>query len=161
MRFATSHHKESRGFHLTACLFVATLGLVYAQTDAWHVDDIYQLAVERLDPVVNPNQISGHIHRIVGGSNFKASYDGKEYEEASCSSVSIQADKSNCRYSHGMSLTPDWMPNMYWMRNGTYIPLKAGIRFYMVLGRNVSINAIPTHTRLPASQFSPFLGVCR
>lgn len=70
--------------------------LVAAQNDAWHVDNIWPLATERIDPVVSPNGVSSHMHRIVGGSQFGASYDGKEYEQASCSSASIQADKSNC-----------------------------------------------------------------
>jgi hypothetical protein len=98
MRFISTQHRSTLALQLFAGVLAASFGAVFAQTDAWHVDNIYELAVERLDPVVSPNQISGHIHRIVGGSGFKASYNGKEYEEASCSSASIQADKSNCRY---------------------------------------------------------------
>jgi len=34
--------------------------------DAWHLDNIYTLAMEQLDPVVSPNKQAGHMHRIIG-----------------------------------------------------------------------------------------------
>jgi hypothetical protein len=33
------------------------------------------LTATRLDPIVSPGAISGHVHAIVGGSNFGPTYD--------------------------------------------------------------------------------------
>ncbi|WWC98914.1 hypothetical protein V866_005808 [Kwoniella sp. B9012] len=92
---------------------------------AWHLDNLYPLATERLDPVVNPNGVASHLHRIVGGSAFGANYNYDEYNGASCSTAAVQADKSNY-----------WMPQLFWRENSTYVPLKAGTRFYYFLHRN-------------------------
>jgi hypothetical protein len=53
------------------------------------------LAVENLDPIVTPNAQASHMHRIVGGSAFGASYNFATYSSASCSQLPVQADKSN------------------------------------------------------------------
>ncbi|WWC68978.1 uncharacterized protein I206_102914 [Kwoniella pini CBS 10737] len=92
---------------------------------AWHLDNLYPLATERLDPVVAPNGVASHLHRIVGGSNFGANYNYDQYNSASCSSAAVQADKSNY-----------WMPQLFWKENSTFVPLKAGTRFYYFLHRN-------------------------
>lgn len=72
------------------------------------------LVREALDPVVNPNAQSMHMHRILvshalrlwqikpecralrqGGSNFAAAYNFDDLNASPCSSVELQADKSN------------------------------------------------------------------
>lgn len=68
---------------------------VIAQDDAWHLDDVYTLANEELDPVVSPNLQSSHMHKIIGGSRMAAYYNFDDYAAAKCSSLRIQADKSN------------------------------------------------------------------
>lgn len=35
---------------------------------AWHMDTMYTLTSEMLDPIVSPNALSGHMHRILGKS---------------------------------------------------------------------------------------------
>ena len=37
-----------------------------------HIDP---LVTTRLDPVMNPGEISSHVHAVVGGSNFGPTYD--------------------------------------------------------------------------------------
>lgn len=107
-------------------------------TDAWHMDllvfprhpilpwsdeilpfSIPTLVREALDPVVNPNAQSMHMHRIIvshallivsipakqtklercascqGGSNFAAAYNFDDLNASPCSTVELQADKSN------------------------------------------------------------------
>ncbi|KAK8850320.1 hypothetical protein IAR55_004237 [Kwoniella newhampshirensis] len=110
--------------------FLATLALsafVKAQDDAWHLDYIYVLTNEELDPIVSPNQQSSHMHKIIGGSRMAAYYNYNDYVGASCSSLRIQADKSNY-----------WMPNLYITNGdgGTFVPVPAHVRFYYFLGRN-------------------------
>lgn len=42
-----------------------------AGVDAWHMDYVYNLANEMLDPIVNPNGQSSHMHKIVGEELFE------------------------------------------------------------------------------------------
>ncbi|WWC65393.1 uncharacterized protein I303_108011 [Kwoniella dejecticola CBS 10117] len=115
----------SRFISLLALL--ATAVFVSAQDDAWHLDYIYVLANEELDPIVSPNQQSSHMHKIIGGSRMAAFYNSDYYTGASCSSLRQQADKSNY-----------WMPNLYVVDSsaGKYVPVPAHVRFYYFLARN-------------------------
>ncbi|KAK8861339.1 hypothetical protein IAR55_002158 [Kwoniella newhampshirensis] len=109
--------------------------------DAWHLDTMYTLITERLDPIINPNGVSSHAHRILGGSNFGANYNYNLYDSSSCSSAAVQADNSNY-----------WMPQLFWKEtNGTFTPLKAGTRFYYFLARNkpdIPVKAFPPGLRM-------------
>ncbi|KAK4686420.1 hypothetical protein P7C73_g3711, partial [Tremellales sp. Uapishka_1] len=111
--------------YLTLLTFLATL--VSAQDDAWHLDYVYTLVNEELDPVVSPNGQGSHMHKVIGGANFGASYNYDTYNAATCSSLRVQADKSNY-----------WMPNLYYHDSSTskYVPIPAVIRFYYFLGRS-------------------------
>lgn len=53
---------------LAALILISQTTLVQsdARTGGWHLDNIAPLVIERLDPVVSPNQVSGHVHRING-----------------------------------------------------------------------------------------------
>jgi hypothetical protein len=114
---------------------LASLGGASAQTAAWHMDILKLLTIERLDPVISPNQVAGHMHQIVGGSNFGAAYNYADQIKSSCTSASITVDKSNY-----------WMPKLYWMNDdSTFSPIPAAHRFYYFLGRNS-----------PAEPVSPF-----
>lgn len=100
-----------------------------AGVDAWHMDYSWTLVRESLDPIVSPNGVASHMHRVIGGSNFGAAYNHETYESSSCSSVAIQADKSAY-----------WMPQLYFIdRRQTqlqYIPVDTNIRFYYFLPRD-------------------------
>ncbi|OCF41274.1 hypothetical protein I317_04932 [Kwoniella heveanensis CBS 569] len=116
----------SRLFYLFALL--ATAVFVSAQgDDAWHLDYIYVIGNEELDPIVSPNQQASHMHKIIGGSRMAAFYNTDYYSAASCSSCRNQADKSNY-----------WMPNLYVIDHDTnkYVPVPAHVRFYYFLARN-------------------------
>ncbi|WRT70456.1 uncharacterized protein IL334_007454 [Kwoniella shivajii] len=107
--------------------FIASVVFVQAQDDAWHLDYIYVLANEEIDPIVSPNQQSSHMHKIIGGSRMAAFYNSDYYTSASCSSLRQQADKSNY-----------WMPNLYVVDSSTgkFVPVPAHVRFYYFLARN-------------------------
>ncbi|WVR04067.1 hypothetical protein IAU60_001066 [Kwoniella sp. DSM 27419] len=117
----------------TALLAIATLcNQVQATASdpggaSWHLDNLYHLATERLDPVVSPNAVASHLHRIVGSSNFGANYNYDQYSKSGCTTAAVQVDNSNY-----------WMPQLFWRENGTYTPLKAGHRFYYFLKRNAA-----------------------
>lgn len=76
-------------------LLLPHLSPTLAGDDGWHLDFVYQLVNEELDPVVSPNAEGSHMHKVIGGSQFGASYNYAEYSAANCSSLRIQADKSN------------------------------------------------------------------
>ncbi|KAK6906807.1 hypothetical protein I203_100794 [Kwoniella mangroviensis CBS 8507] len=107
--------------------FLASAVFVQAQDDAWHLDYIYVLANEEIDPIVSPNQQSSHMHKIIGGSRMSAFYNSDYYSAASCSSLRQQADKSNY-----------WMPNLYVIDTDTnkFVPVPILARFYYFLSRN-------------------------
>lgn len=82
--------------HLFYVVVVSVLSLVsQAQDDGWHLDYTYTLVNEELDPIISPNQQSSHMHKIIGGSRMAAYYNFDDYSAADCSSLRIQADKSN------------------------------------------------------------------
>ncbi|WVQ86150.1 hypothetical protein IAT38_008318 [Cryptococcus sp. DSM 104549] len=115
-----------------------------AAFDAWHLDDLYTLATERLDPVVSPNAVSSHVHRILGGSNFGANYNYDQALASKCTTASVQKDNSNY-----------WLPQLFWMENNTFIPLEAHTRFYYILIReddNTPIKPFPPGLRMLVGQ---------
>ncbi|KAJ7082838.1 hypothetical protein B0H15DRAFT_851668 [Mycena belliarum] len=68
------------------------------------------ITTERLDPIVNPGAVSGHVHSIVGGSNFRASTNTSFLRQSECTSSPIKEDKSNY-----------WSPTLYFQwKNGSF-----------------------------------------
>ena len=97
-------------FAMIYALLLLALAL-FVRADNWHLDNIALLTVESLDPIVSPNDQSTHIHRVIGGSGFGASYDYQSYASSKCSSLAPQADKSN-----------------YWMPSSSLHPAPKTIR---------------------------------
>jgi hypothetical protein len=91
-------------------LLLPHLSVTLAGDDGWHLDYTYTLVNEELDPVVSPNAEGSHMHKVIGGSRFGASYNYAEYSAANCSSLRVQADKSNY-----------WMPGGF--HNTSQLPL--------------------------------------
>ena len=69
------------------------------------------VAVERLDPLVEPGKIpSAHVHQIVGGNAFNATMEGDIGEQATCTTCAYSEDFSNY-----------WTAVMYFRHeNGSY-----------------------------------------
>jgi hypothetical protein len=103
---------------LLSTLLVTIRADVNYANDGWHMDHVFKLVDEQLDPIVSvqfslpshliegssplctdvqvsPNAQSSHMHRVVGGSNFRAGYSYAGAQSSKCSSVAIQGDKSN------------------------------------------------------------------
>jgi hypothetical protein len=72
-----------------------TTPAVAVLSGGWHFDHVYTLVAEQLDPIVNINVQGTHMHRVVGGSNFRAAYSFDGARSSSCSTVAVQGDKSN------------------------------------------------------------------
>ncbi|KAG7529582.1 hypothetical protein FFLO_05554 [Filobasidium floriforme] len=121
-----------------------------AQSDAWHFDIVKTLMVARMDPIVDPNRLSMHMHRIMGGSNFAAGYSYENNRASDCSTVYTPFDMSNY-----------WTAQMYWVSNDanevkddtTYTSVPGGHRFYYFLTRNapdVPVSPFPEGLRMLA-----------
>ena len=84
---------------------------------------------------------------VKGGSNFAAAYHYDDLVASPCTSVELQADKSNywmvcTATTHMTSLTTLDQPQLYWITkpgdpNTTFLSMNTNNRFYYFLGRNV------------------------
>lgn len=83
---------------MLANLLIATAALCSLLVEArtgMHLDDAYIIVNEELDPVVSPNVQASHMHKVIGGSRFGASYNYDDYSGAKCTSLAMQRDYSN------------------------------------------------------------------
>ncbi|KAH6373254.1 hypothetical protein HBI34_087410 [Parastagonospora nodorum] len=68
---------------------------------------------ERIDPIVNPGAIAGHVHTVSGGAGFSMDMTYADARAAKCSSCTIKEDMSNY-----------WTPQLYvHKKDGTYSPV--------------------------------------
>ncbi|KAJ9123118.1 hypothetical protein QFC22_001309 [Naganishia vaughanmartiniae] len=121
-------------FRFKAAAIIASLAafshIVQAGTSAWHIDYIKPLIVARLDPIVAPDQVSGHAHTIYGGSNFAGQYSYDHSVASNCSSIFAQYDKGNY-----------WAPNLYATEDDAnsptnkYTAVRSDQRYYLFLDR--------------------------
>ena len=71
-------------------LFVSTV-----QCNVWTVD-CGTLATQRLDPIVFPGKNpAGHVHSIVGGSQFNESVQYSNLQDSQCTTCNVPDDLSN------------------------------------------------------------------
>jgi hypothetical protein len=77
------------------------------------------LTMGRVDPIINPGKVSGHVHAIQGGNAFAMSMTDTTALASTCTSSRINNDKSNY-----------WTPSLYFQdpKNGS---LTAVPMFYM------------------------------
>lgn len=65
---------------------------------------------ERVDPIVDPGAVSGHVHTIAGGNGFGFEMDYEQARTSTCSSCPIKQDLSNY-----------WIPKLYYQyENGSF-----------------------------------------
>ncbi|KAG6915002.1 hypothetical protein DXG01_013955 [Tephrocybe rancida] len=53
------------------------------------------ITTERLDPIINPGKVSGHVHSVLGGSNFRMNTNTAALRQSECTSIPIPEDKSS------------------------------------------------------------------
>ncbi|KAJ5664877.1 uncharacterized protein N7477_007325 [Penicillium maclennaniae] len=128
-------------FRLTAFLG-ACLIVLPTFTDAfWRLPCRGRTGVARLDPIVEPGEISGHIHAVHGAGNFGMSSDMNTLLDSSCTSCAVEQDMSAY-----------WTPPLYFMHtNGSaeLVPQIGGMLvYYLLYGENVT--AFPSNFRLLA-----------
>lgn len=68
------------------------------------------LVVERIDPIVSPGFVGGHVHTVNGGSNFGVNSSSADLRASKCTSCSVRED-----------LSVYWTPELYIQySNGTF-----------------------------------------
>lgn len=94
---------------------------------------------ERIDPIVNPGEVSGHTHIVFGGSNFGFSVTTQKLLESECTSVPIAEDKSNY-----------WAPLLYFQwANGSFSSVDGGaVAYYLFPDKPGTTTAFPPDFRM-------------
>lgn len=97
------------------------------------------ITTERLDPIVNPGTVSGHVHSVVGGSNFGPESSTELLRSSQCTSVPIKEDKSNY-----------WFPHLYFQwANGSFSSVNGGtVIYYLFPDKPGSTKAFPPNFRM-------------
>ncbi|KAF7312009.1 DUF1996 domain-containing protein [Mycena indigotica] len=100
----------------------ALLGLLLSATALSGVNSYFLfgmtnvITTERIDPIVNPGKVSGHVHDILGGSNFRVSTNTSFLRQSECTTSPIKEDKSNY-----------WVPTLYFhWKNGSFSSVSGG-----------------------------------
>ncbi|KAJ4377492.1 hypothetical protein N0V83_000317 [Neocucurbitaria cava] len=106
----------------------AAAALLSGTADAfWRMPCQGRIALERLDPIVDPNVASSHAHAIHGGSNFGESTTYDNLRESDCTSCQFKDDKSAY-----------WTPSMHFVHEGgktEIVPQIGGmLAYYLLLG---------------------------
>ncbi|PNS17632.1 WSC domain-containing protein 2 [Sphaceloma murrayae] len=130
-----------------------SLAALAAPADAfWRMSCPGRIMTSRMDPIVNPGAISGHVHTISGGNAFNYSMTYADTQQSTCSSCPIKQDLSNY-----------WVPNLYYRtQDGKFIDVpQAGdgtgvyggmIVYYLQRGgpNNDALKAFPKDFRMLA-----------
>ncbi|KAK6394058.1 hypothetical protein LTR65_001904 [Meristemomyces frigidus] len=70
----------------------------------WRMPCPGRLVMERIDPIMSPGAVSGHVHTVSGGSGFGFTTDFEQQRASACSSCPVKQD-----------LSAYWTPQLYYM----------------------------------------------
>ncbi|KAF3903955.1 hypothetical protein ABW21_db0207722 [Orbilia brochopaga] len=106
-------------------LSLAALALLSSKADAfWRMQCGAPILVDRIDPIVFPDAVDGHVHNIMGGVAFGKTISTKQLRASKCTSCQVEPDKSNY-----------WVPTLYFQfANGSFapVPQKDGMLVYYI-----------------------------
>jgi len=118
----------------------------------WRMQCPGRLIDARVDPIVNPGVIAGHVHAISGGNGFNYTMDYASTQASTCSSCPIEEDLSNY-----------WVPTLYYTnKDGSFTSVpQAGdggsnlggqVVYYLQRGgpKNDNLTAYPKDFRMLA-----------
>ncbi|ESZ92207.1 hypothetical protein SBOR_7416 [Sclerotinia borealis F-4128] len=104
--------------------FAASAAAYSATERTFAVNHFYgtaPLLTARLDPIISPGEVSGHVHAIQGGSAFAMSMgDMTALDQSNCTSSLVKNDKSNY-----------WTPSLYFVDPNDPSNITAVPMFYM------------------------------
>jgi hypothetical protein len=75
---------------LTTTNLLLALGLATSSDAFFRMSCPGRNVRERLDPIISPGAVSGHVHTISGGGGFSASMTYQDARAAKCSSCTIK-----------------------------------------------------------------------
>ncbi|KAG9252278.1 uncharacterized protein F5Z01DRAFT_625841 [Emericellopsis atlantica] len=93
---------------LSKSLIAASAGLVGTAQAFWRMECPGRVTLARLDPIVNPGQISSHLHTVHGSNAFGEVSDTASLVAGDCTSCRVTQDKSAY-----------WTPTMYFKDGDT------------------------------------------
>ncbi|KAH6893527.1 hypothetical protein B0T10DRAFT_592516 [Thelonectria olida] len=110
----------------------SSLGLLTLATsvDAYWRMSCGLIQTGRVDPIINPGKVAGHVHKVSGASNFAVSNTFDNLQSSRCTSCEIQDDKSAY-----------WTPQLYYQHsNGSFepVPNSGTVVYYLGRGENRS-----------------------
>ncbi|KAL5606005.1 uncharacterized protein BROUX77_003198 [Berkeleyomyces rouxiae] len=107
----------------------------------------------RIDPIVNPNGVSPHVHTVQGSSGFGPSANGESLRAANCTNSKLKGDMSNYWFPRMYFRDPDngtleavpmFYTNAYYFFEATDDDLKAFPLGLSMLSGNVSLRTPPS-----------------
>ncbi|KAF4975873.1 hypothetical protein FZEAL_7396 [Fusarium zealandicum] len=84
----------------------------------------------RVDPIINPGKVAGHLHKVSGASNFGVDSSYDDLQASRCTSCEVQTDKSAY-----------WTPQLFYQHgNGSFemVPNGGTVIYYLGRGENRS-----------------------
>ncbi|GAA5966294.1 hypothetical protein JCM3765_005246 [Sporobolomyces pararoseus] len=109
---------------LTRTVLLAALLLSSSVEAFWRLPCGNSLVIERADSIVSPYKVSGHVHNILGGSNFALGNTFEELRASDCTSCLVKQDMSNY-----------WTPQLYFQwANGSFSSVSTvggGLIYYL------------------------------
>ncbi|POR33764.1 Uncharacterized protein TPAR_06046 [Tolypocladium paradoxum] len=122
--------------------FVVALsaGLVAGVNAFWRMECPGRVGLARMDPIVNPGDVSSHVHAIHGSSGFSENADTSNLLAGDCTSCRVTQDKSSY-----------WHPALYFQNADTgnfEIVQQVGgmLAYYLLNGDNIT--AFPSGFRM-------------
>ncbi|KAF5021363.1 hypothetical protein F66182_6591 [Fusarium sp. NRRL 66182] len=120
--------------------FALSTGLVGGAHAFWRMECPGRVGLARIDPIINPGDISKHAHSIHGSSGFGQITDTEQLLDADCTSCRVTQDKSSY-----------WHPALYFQDDDTgkyeLVPQVGGmLAYYLLFGDNVT--AFPPDFRM-------------
>ncbi|KAI5461554.1 hypothetical protein BGZ63DRAFT_404401 [Mariannaea sp. PMI_226] len=121
-------------------LFAVSAGLIGSAHAFWRMECPGRVGVARIDPIINPGEVSKHAHSIHGSSAFGETVSTEQLINGDCTSCRVTQDKSAY-----------WHPSLYFQdaNTGKYeiVPQTGGmLAYYLLYGDNIT--AFPTDFRM-------------
>lgn len=94
----------------SSLLYLLALSTINPAADAFWRAACSVVQTGRIDPILSPDTISGHVHKLAGGNEANPYSTYESLQTSNCSSCEIQADKSAY-----------WTPQLYYAHsNGSF-----------------------------------------
>ncbi|PHH65627.1 hypothetical protein CDD81_1713 [Ophiocordyceps australis] len=111
---------------------VASAALVAGANAFWRMECPGRVGLARMDPIMNPGEMSPHVHSIHGSSGFTESASTQDLLDGGCTSCRVTQDKSSY-----------WHPALYFQHADTasyeLVPQVGGmLSYYLLYGDNIT-----------------------